>query len=111
MQENKKVIKHTSKNLEQYNAVFREAVDILRRCEIRDYIPVEQLRNAGEKLIEAIGINETKPEPYVCLAYVFFQLKDKDSAFKYLKIAKEIDPNCPEINELKNMILKHYLKI
>ena len=111
MQENTKVVKRTSKALEQFDIAFKEAIDILRRFELRSHIPVEQLKNAGNKLIEAISINETKVEPYVCLAYVFFQLNDKDSAFKYLKIARDIDPNCPEINELKNMILKHYLKI
>ena len=65
----------------------------------------EKLKDVAKKFIEVIKFKRNRVEPYVYLAYIFFQINQNDLAVKYLKIARDIDPVYPQIEELKQMIL------
>jgi hypothetical protein len=104
-------ITHSNKRREKYNQAFSEAMEMIRMLEVRDNIPYYKLKEVADKLIDAMEIDERRIEPYIMLAEIFYQVKETDLAFKYLKMAREIDPENPFINEIKNSIIKQQLKL
>jgi hypothetical protein len=106
-----RVITHSNKRNEKFNEVYAEAMELIRRFEVRELVPMHKLREVADKFVELIDIDERRIEPYIYLAKIFFLVDNKDLAFKYLKLAREIDPENQEINQVKDMILRHYLQI
>ena len=104
-------ITHSNKRREKYNEAFSEAIEMVRRMETRDNIPYYKLKELADKLIDAMEIDDRKIEPYIMLAEIFYQVKETDLAFKYLKLAREIDPDNPFINEIKDSIIKQQLNL
>jgi hypothetical protein len=94
---------------EKFEFLMAEAMDMFRRLQIRNQIPVKNLEEFAYKLGEALELDDSRVEPYVFLSYVFFQMKKDQLGFEYLKKAKQIDPGFPDIEILKNSVLKHKL--
>lgn len=62
------------------------------------------LLQTAEKLITAITFKRSNPEPYICLAYIFYLLDQDELALEYLVTAKDFDSDNPRIGELYYLI-------
>jgi Tfp pilus assembly protein PilF len=104
-------VRHSNKRREKYNETLAEAIELIRRIELRQHVPNYKYKELAEKLIDAMEIDDRKIEPYLMLAEIYRQVGETDLAFKYLKLARDIDPEHPMINEIKNLIIQQQLKL
>ncbi|MFN8671179.1 MAG: hypothetical protein U0457_03735 [Candidatus Sericytochromatia bacterium] len=90
------------KRLETANNLYNEALILIE--EFKKTNDANILEEASGKLEESLKYSRSKGETYFWLAYVLYIYKKDKEAFAYLKIAEELSPDYPKINEFKNII-------
>lgn len=92
-----------------YLPAYQRACSILRQLgeilETEGELPLSPLRQAADSLMQAIAADESRVEPYVLLAEIFFCLDKHSLVDKYIMLAEQRDSQFPELQRLKERIL------
>lgn len=88
----------------KYEIALEKALESLSLFNKNPISGKEQLKLAGENLIEALKLKRTKAEPYIFLSYIFYVTGDTAKAAKYLNNAKSLEPNHKRIPEMSRLI-------
>lgn len=100
----KKVQARDDVRLDKSNQACLEALDILALVQRKPHFAVRYLQDAAQKLIQSLEYSRSNVTAYICLASIFLFLEEPKKARKYLKSARSINPDLPEIRKLEKMI-------
>lgn len=91
--------------MEKEKQYFNEALKILDL--FKENADISYIEKAGKLLIQQTFLDKNAPEPFAYLAYIFYILKNKEYALKYLNSAERLFVSIPfSFLELKKEILK-----
>jgi len=88
------------------NRTYLEALEYLEQFSKSKNYDRELLHQAALKIIQTLKQQGSKPEPYLCLTYIFYVIGDTKLAIKYNNIAAELEPDSPLVEEMRQ-ILSH----
>jgi len=107
VQSREKVVSATEQN---YLVLVEEGISSFKTILSKpNAINKNKLKECGQKLLEAIKIKPTNPQPYVYLSYIYYILDNDELASEYLNIATDLDSkneNQALISKLKDLISK-----
>ncbi|MBT9546827.1 MAG: hypothetical protein IV090_15670, partial [Candidatus Sericytochromatia bacterium] len=66
----------------------------------------EDLRDLTRLCLEALHYQRGRVEPYALLAFAMFSAQSPGLGQKYLKIAREINPEFPLVQKIQNRLMK-----
>jgi len=92
------------KRINNYETAFNNALLALKDFKSKSSYDPQLLKKAADNLIEAMGQKRSKPEPYITLSCIFYMINEDKLAIKYLKVASELNPNLPQVNELRKLL-------
>lgn len=106
----KKVQARDDVRLDKANQACLEALDILALVQRKPHFAVRYLNDAAQKLIQALEYSRANSMAYLCLASIFLFLHEPEKARKYLKIAKKMNIQSPELAKLERLLDKETKK-
>jgi hypothetical protein len=90
------------KSAMEYETEFNEGLNLLQQFTVT---PEERiLKKASGKFFNALKCRRSQIEPYCYLSYIFFLFDHKTLALEYLKYAESINPQYPQVKEIKTLI-------
>lgn len=92
-------------------STYNEGLKIFKICVSNPKPEKSKLEYSANKFIEAIKIKSTKPEPYMCLSYIYYIMDQDNLSLKYLKIATTLDSdgkNSDFLNRIRASLSKNF---
>ena len=83
---------------------YLEAIEYLEQFSKSKNYDRELLHQAALKIIQTLKQQGSKPEPYLCLTYIFYVIGETKLAIKYNNLAAELDPNSPLVEEMRQIL-------
>jgi len=102
-QENKLKQQRQAREL-QFQALIDEAK--LAFLDFCDFKTPEDLRDLTQLCLEALHYQRQRVEPYALLAFAMFSAHSPGLGQKYLKIAREINPQFPLVQKIQKQLMK-----
>jgi tetratricopeptide (TPR) repeat protein len=92
---------------EKFYKAYSEALDLLKVFVKKQHYDKNCLREAADKLADALEVKKNKAEPYFYLAYIFYLIGHTENAVQYLQIAALINPDLNGIETLRKELATH----
>jgi tetratricopeptide (TPR) repeat protein len=83
---------------------YNDAIDLLNSLQKSPDLDMRLLRQAADNLVLSIKNKRNKPEPYLCLANIFYVLDNIPAAIEHMQVARSINPDLPGISKLQDLI-------
>lgn len=84
--------------------LLEQAKEIIEQCVVSGNFNLDSLKDAAEKLINSIEYNRQNGDAYISLANIFYVLGNNQASLKYLRIAKSLNTNIEEVDNLIEII-------